>query len=105
MSDPRINLTFFYRNHLDEVNDYTLEFASIPDFKNYLRWEPEKAMLIGYGKVDEDRVRASRTSNVVVAVATDGLWFGFYTARGFADFLGWNHSEARKLQWTKRKKN
>lgn len=98
MTDTNIELSFTYRNHLNQISECSLSFNSIHDFKNYLRWEPDKAMLIGYGKVDPDRVKITRTSDLTVGIVDNGLWFGFKTARGFADFLNWNHAVATKLQ-------
>jgi hypothetical protein len=82
-----IKLSFCYRNHLDDVKEYSVQFMCIPDFTNYLRWEPEKAMLIGYGKVNEETVRNSRTSNVKISIDHHGRTSTFDTAKQFGDFL------------------
>lgn len=94
-----IKLSFSYRNHLSQVNDYTLEFSSIPDFKNYLRWEPDKAMLIGYGNVDHERIKKSRTSNTIISISHRGHNFNFDTAKQFGDFLNQTPEIARLLQY------
>jgi hypothetical protein len=95
-----IKLSFCYRNHLDEVREYSLQFTSIPDFTNYLRWEPEKAMLIKYGKVDEERIKNSRTSGVKLSVLSEGSQFVFDDAFKFAEFLRSSPMIARDLQYS-----
>jgi len=94
----RITLSFSYRNHLDETTDHAVHFMSIPDFVNYLRWEPEKAMLIGYGPVNEERVRNSRTQNTKISIAWRDELFKFETATQLGSFLDNTPLIARELQ-------
>jgi hypothetical protein len=47
-------------------------------------------MLIGYGKVDEDTIINSRTSNVKISIDHQGRTSTFETATQFGDFL--NHT-------------
>lgn len=61
-----------YQNHAGEVNEYNDEFLSIQDFKNYLRWVPERAMAIGYIPVDDNKLRNSRSSTVRLGIINRG---------------------------------
>jgi hypothetical protein len=94
-----IRVFFLYRNHLDEVRRFEIPFTSVPDLKNYLRWEPEKAMLLGYGKVDEDVIRKSRTSDVTLCIQANGQTYTFVNADQFAEFLKKEKAIARRLQF------
>jgi hypothetical protein len=95
----RIHLFFSYRNHLNEVNDYSTEFASVPDFKNYLRWEPVKAMLIGYGPISQECLDKARVSKVKLAISHDGAMVQFDNAHQFADYLKRHKEIARALSF------
>jgi hypothetical protein len=95
----KIILTFTYRNHLDQVTHHAVRFFSIPDLKNYLRWEPEKAMHIGYGEVDEERLSKSKTANVSLAISYGRELLRVTTAKELAAFLGMHRQAANALQF------
>jgi hypothetical protein len=99
MGEVRILVSFLYRNHLDEVRRFEIPFTSIHDLRNYLRWEPEKAMLWGYGNVDEDAIRKSRTSDVTVSIEANGQTYTFVNATQFAEFLKKEKTIAIRLQF------
>jgi hypothetical protein len=95
----RIHLSFSYRNHLNEINDYSVEFASVPDFKNYLRWEPVKGMLIGYGPVNQELLENARVSNVKLSISHDSAIVNFDNAHQLADYLKRHREIAKALSF------
>jgi hypothetical protein len=95
-----IELTFNYRNHLDEVSRGRHVFNSIPEFKQYLRWEPVKAMLIGYGPIKEELLIDARVSDVKLAILHDGARVEFENAHKFADYLKRHKEVAKALQFS-----
>lgn len=97
----KIVLRFTYRNHLNELSEHACEFLSIEDFKNYLRWVPERAMLIGYGKINEDVIKISRSSNVRLSIVfrdqVKEEEITFNNAASFGQFLRQYNVFARKV--------
>lgn len=94
----KIVLRFTYRNHLGEVNDFAHEFLSIHDLKNYLSSESERAVLIGYKKLDKKLLNA-RSSNVKLCVRAGSHEEVFNDVFEFADYLKKNKSIAGRLQF------
>lgn len=82
----KIVVRYTYRNHRDEFKDYKEEFVSFLDFRNYWRWQPERAKAINGEKVEN-----SRTSNAKLSLYfqddehTDEIYFSKITE--FTDFL------------------
>ena len=64
----KIVLRFTYRNHLNNLTECKEEFVSIHDFRNYLRWMPERAMAIGYIASVEETMKSTRSSNVRLSI-------------------------------------
>lgn len=63
-----IVIRFTFRNHLEEEREYREDIGSIPEFKNFLRWAPDKAMMIGYKRPDEEVLSRSQNSNVRLSI-------------------------------------
>jgi hypothetical protein len=106
----RIILRYTYHDRIHNVfRDCETEFEHIPNFTNYLRWEPERAMAIGYGKVDEERLKNSRSSNVRVSIwyrtGDQAKEVHFQNAAGLAAFLDENPELAKDLQYKKKNSN
>lgn len=81
----KIVVRFTYRNQRDEFKDYKEEFVSFHDFRNYWRWQPERAKAL-----NGEQVENSRTSNVKLSLYfqddehTDEIYFN-----NIADFTGY----------------
>ena len=94
----KIIVRFTYRNHKDKLRDYTEEFVSFPDFRNYWRWQPERAKLL-----DGETVENARTSNVRLSLYvqdnehTDELPFA--TVSELLDYLKQNWELAKAIQY------
>jgi hypothetical protein len=97
----KIVLRFKFRNHLDQVSDNEVDFPSIHHFRNYLRWEPERAMMIGYGKRDEQRISASRSSDVRLLLIVGDKEIAFASATEFVKYLDTHPEVAASLQYSK----
>lgn len=96
----QIILRYTYRNHLDDLREYAVSFVTIHNFANYLRWNPDKAMMIKYGPVDEEQIKNSRTSNLRMFIQYDGKEVEFKDAHHFAKFLKENPDVAKQFQFT-----
>lgn len=69
-SKVKANIVVRYtqRNHLDEVRECKDEIGSMSEFSNFLRWAPDKAMMLGYTKPDEEVLSKSRNSNLRLSI-------------------------------------
>lgn len=95
----RILLRYTYRNHLDEFRQFEDDFISIAAFTGYLRWVPDRAMMIGYTKSDPEILNKTRTSNVQLAINADGTEWTFKNVFDLAYFLDHNPDIALHLQY------
>lgn len=92
------------RNHLDEEREYREDIGSIAEFKNFLRWAPDKAMMIGYKRPDPEVLSRSRNSNVRLSIRY-GLTMAMENEVHFKDvhelnlFLRANAEIAKALQY------
>jgi len=69
---PGIKITFRYQNHLGISGDFDSYFLTYSCYINYMRWEPLRAMAVGYREPDH-RYDGRRDSNVkLFVVAPDG---------------------------------
>lgn len=99
MKDCKIILRFTYRNHLDDLTDSKDEFVSIHDFRNYLRWMPERAMAIGYTPAVEETLKKSRSSNVRLSILNQGDETVFGNVQEFVRFLNEHPPIAKMVQY------
>jgi hypothetical protein len=67
------------------------DFVNILELANYLRWEPERAMQIGYGKLPSNHIPSGRSTDVTLL-----LWFKAHQYELHAEFAN-VHSFARFL--------
>jgi hypothetical protein len=83
------------------------DFVNIHELANYLRWEPERAVQIGYGKLPHNHIHSGRSSEVTLM-----LWFKdahselraeFANVSAFARFLDSNDVIADCLNYTPKK--
>lgn len=94
------------RNHLDQVRECEEEYSSFSDFTNFLRWAPDKAMMLGYTAPNEEVLRKSQNSNVRISIRY-GLTREMDREEHFKDvpdlieFLGVNGEIARALGYVK----
>lgn len=101
----KIVLRYTYRNYVDELKDYQEEFITIPTFSNYLRWEPLRAMAIGYGEVNQDDLKKSRSTNVRLSLRFEnGEEVFFNNATEFVDYLTKHPDLAKRLQFSPKSK-
>jgi hypothetical protein len=104
ITDCKILIRFTYRAFpFDDYKSFETEFASFPDFVNYLIWEPERGALVGFGTVADDVMKDSRNSNVSLAVKfNDGdsqheVFFKKFEA--MTDFLKQRPDLGERLQY------
>lgn len=95
-----IIIRFRYRNHLNQETEHKAEFLSIHDLTNYFRWEPDKAMQLGYGPVDHERIAKSLTSHVrLYVVDSSGKEVPFQDVNGLAHYLQQHPDVAKSVQY------
>lgn len=94
----KIVVRYTFRNHRDEFNHYKEEFVSFLDFRNYWRWQPERAKAI-----NGEQVENTRTSNTKLSLYfqddehTDEIYFNKITE--FTDYLKRNPLLAKAIQY------
>lgn len=100
-----IVIRYTNRNHLDQVRECEEDYSSFSDFTNFLRWAPDKAMMLGYTAPNEEVLRKSRNSNVRISIKY-GLTREmdreehFKDVRDMIEFLGVNGEIAKALGFT-----
>ena len=80
------------------------DFVNIHELANYLRWEPERAVQIGYGKLPHNHIYSGRSSDVTLMLwfkdAHSELHAEFANVGAFARFLDSNNVIADCLNYT-----
>jgi hypothetical protein len=98
VGECKIVVRYTYRNHRDEFKDYKEEFVSFLDFRNYWRWQPERAKAI-----NGEQIENSRTSNARLYLYvqddehTDEIYFN--KIADFTDYLKRNPMLAKAIQY------
>jgi hydrogenase maturation factor HypF (carbamoyltransferase family) len=90
------------KNHLGEVRDWETVFGSVHDFSNYMRWQPEVGIMIGYKPRHNQILKEVSTLSASLSVRFGSMEMekqqAFKDIYEFADFLKANTDIANALQ-------
>jgi hypothetical protein len=87
-----------YRNHLDELHDYTDYIGYVHQFQAPLHWAPEKAEALGQpGDYHDKRHFNPRVSNVRLSIMVGGAETTLKNIDELACFRDSDPATARKL--------
>jgi hypothetical protein len=98
IKECKIVVRYTYRNHNGQLKDYKEQFVSFHAFRNYWRWQPERAKAM-----NGDEVENSRTTNARLSLYfqddehTDEIFFDNVTE--FTDYLKINPPLAQAVQY------
>lgn len=97
-----IVIRFDQRTHQGEVKTYEDEIGSMSEFSNFLRWAPDKAMMLGYKKPDAEVLSKSINSNVRLSMQMENE-VHFKDVYELNTFLKYNADVAKALQYVPKK--
>lgn len=94
----KIIVRYTYRNHREEEKEFMEAFVSFLDFRNYWRWQPERAKA-----VNGETVENARTTNARLSLFfeddehVDEIFF--HNVTEFTDYLKKNADLAKAIQY------